>query len=169
MSFKKYIIAFFVISILGTIGHFLYDLSSNNFIVGLFFPVNESLWEHLKLLFFPTVIYSAFEYFLSKEKPKNYIFAILLSTLCGLLAIVVGHYTLSGIIGRSYGVIDISLYYISVIIMLIKKRKLITNGNFGSKYSNIIFLGIAVIIAMLFMIWSYNPPSLAIFNPPIPE
>ncbi|MDD7025196.1 MAG: DUF6512 family protein, partial [Oscillospiraceae bacterium] len=42
--------------ITGTISHFVYEWSQNNFILGLFFPVNESTWEHMKLLFFPMLI-----------------------------------------------------------------------------------------------------------------
>ena len=51
MTLKRNLIAFLVISILGTIGHFLFEWTGENAIVGLFFPVNESTWEHLKLLF----------------------------------------------------------------------------------------------------------------------
>ena len=71
MSLKKNIIAFVIIGALGTLGHFLYEWSGDNRLVGYFFSVNESTWEHLKLLFFPTVIYSVFEYFLIKEKPEK--------------------------------------------------------------------------------------------------
>jgi hypothetical protein len=42
----------------GTLLHFTYEWSGNNFWVGLFSPVNESTWEHMKLLFFPMLFYS---------------------------------------------------------------------------------------------------------------
>ena len=67
MSIKKNVIAFFIIGILGTLSHFIYEWTGENLIAGYFFNVNESTWEHLKLLFFPTVTYSVFEYtFLNK-------------------------------------------------------------------------------------------------------
>ena len=50
------IIAFIITSILGVLLHFAYDFSGHNIIIGLFTPVNESTWEHLKLLFFPALI-----------------------------------------------------------------------------------------------------------------
>ncbi len=44
--------------ITGSLAHFLYDWSGNNLIIGLFSPVSESIWEHMKLIFFPMLIYS---------------------------------------------------------------------------------------------------------------
>ena len=47
-------------SILGTLAHFIYEWSNENFLVGLFTPVSESTWEHMKLLFFPMLLYGVF-------------------------------------------------------------------------------------------------------------
>ena len=55
-----FILGFFFVSITGTLAHFLYDFSDQNCIVGLFTPVNESTWEHMKLIFFPMLLYSLF-------------------------------------------------------------------------------------------------------------
>ena len=53
--------------ILGTIGHFLYEWSNRNFIVSLFSSVNESTWEHLKILFFSMLITTIIGYFYYKD------------------------------------------------------------------------------------------------------
>ena len=74
MKTKCNVLAFLIIGILGTLGHFVYDWSGQAKILGYFFATNESTWEHLKLLFFPTIIYSLFEFKFSKEKFKNYIY-----------------------------------------------------------------------------------------------
>ena len=42
---------------IGTLSHFFYQWSGENFFVGLLSPVNETIWEHLKLLFFPALFY----------------------------------------------------------------------------------------------------------------
>ena len=44
--------------IAGTVSHFVYEWSGNRPAVGLFFPVNESVWEHMKLVFFPMLFYA---------------------------------------------------------------------------------------------------------------
>ena len=38
--------------VIGTLSHFFYQWSGENFLIGLLSPVNETVWEHLKLLFF---------------------------------------------------------------------------------------------------------------------
>ena len=45
------------IFILGTLLHFTYNWSNNNFIVGLFSSTNESIFSHTKLLILPTFIF----------------------------------------------------------------------------------------------------------------
>lgn len=167
MTLKKSIIAFIIIGISGTLGHFLYELTNQNFIIGLFFPVNESTWEHLKLLFFPTLLYSVFEYLFSKEKPKNYFAAVTFSVICGMLCIVVVFYTLRGVLGRNIDFINIMIYFIAIIVMLFKKRKILRNGKLTSKTAFWASEIILIILTALFMIWSYNPPSIGIFTPPV--
>ena len=167
MSLKKNIIAFFVIGFLGTIGHFLYEWTNDNKIVGYFFSTNESTWEHLKLLFFPTVFYSVFEFFSAKEKPQNYIAAVVISVICGMLTIVTLFYTVSGILGYNVDFINIAIYYIGIFAMLIKKTKLLKTQKFSGNLAHWVFSGLGIIIAIAFIFWSYNPPSLGIFTPPI--
>ena len=61
MKMKKiFIWSAIIVSILGTLLHFAYDWSGQNTLVGLFTPVNESTWEHMKLIFFPTLIVNIF-------------------------------------------------------------------------------------------------------------
>ena len=167
MSLKKNIIAFFVIGFLGTIGHFLYEWTNDNKFVGYFFSTNESTWEHLKLLFFPTVFYSVFEFFSAKEKPQNYIAAVVISVICGMLTIVTLFYTVSGILGYNVDFINIAIYYIGIFAMLIKKTKLLKTQKFSGNLAHWVFSGLGIIIAIAFIFWSYNPPSLGIFTPPI--
>ena len=47
---------FIFTGVVGTLLHFFFDWTGKNVIVALFSAVNESIWEHLKLLFYPTVI-----------------------------------------------------------------------------------------------------------------
>ena len=58
---KRYtIIGIIFVLITGSFAHFVYGWSNQNHIAGLFTPINESIWEHMKLLFFPMLIYSFF-------------------------------------------------------------------------------------------------------------
>ena len=53
---------FFVLAA-GSLAHFIYEWSGYSTAAGLFFPVNESTWEHMKLCFFPMLGYSFYLYF----------------------------------------------------------------------------------------------------------
>ena len=61
---------FFFISILGVLLHFTYEWSNDNPAVGLFSAVNESTWEHLKLIFFPMLLLTTMEFLWAHIKDK---------------------------------------------------------------------------------------------------
>ena len=58
---------FAVTSLVGTILHFLYDLTGGSVLVSPFSGVNESTWEHMKLLFWPMFIYAVIQRFFAKD------------------------------------------------------------------------------------------------------
>lgn len=167
MSLKKNIIAFLVIGVLGTVWHFGYDWSGDNSFLGMFFPVSESVWEHLKLIFYPTLIYSVFEYLFSEEKPQNYLPATAFSIYCGMFTIVLIYYLANGILGFDVSFINIASYYVGVAVMLCKKRKYIKSGRFYTKNVKSIAGALLFLSAFLFAVWSFTPPTLGIFTPPV--
>ncbi len=61
------ITGFAVTSIGGTLLHFLYDWSGQNRFAAIFSGVNESTWEHMKLLFFPMFAFALIQSFFFKE------------------------------------------------------------------------------------------------------
>lgn len=166
MNLKKNILAFFFIGILGTLGHFLYEWTGENAIVGMFFPTNESVWEHLKLIFFPTVIYSIIKYLTLNEKPDNYIPATAIGIFFGIFIIIAVYYITNGVLGFNADFINIGSYYVAIIALLSKKNKILNSGNFSSDNSKLIFSFLLIILAFLFIVWSYNPPNLGIFKKP---
>lgn len=109
--YKKifYLIGILFVFILGCFWHFLYAWSGENFLVGLIAPVNESVPEHLKLLFFPFLLFSVFEYFL-RGKSKNFVFIKVLSVLFGMAVIVILFYAYTGLIGKNLLFADISVF-----------------------------------------------------------
>ena len=166
MKFKNYITAFFIIGILGTLSHFVYEWSGEVKLLGLIFPVNESVWEHLKLLFFPTLVYSFFEYRHLKEKPQNYLFSLAISVFSGMVSIVTLFYTISGVIGKRIDFINILIYFVGIIVMLINKNKILKSGNFSSNKAFWFALILLSLTAVLFVTFSFNPLKLGIFAPP---
>lgn len=161
------LLEFLIIGIVGALWHFIYEWSGGNAFIGTIAPVNESVWEHLKLLFFPAVIYSVIEFIILKDRPENYIAAASLGLFAGMLSIVAFYYTYTGILGYNVTVLDILSFYIGLFTMLFVKKRILRKKTFCSKYAKYISLFFVILIALLFGFWSFNAPSIAIFTPPV--
>lgn len=153
------------VTLFGTLGHFFYEWSGNNFYVGLFFPVNESTWEHMKLLFFPALFCYITLCFLKRNHEPCILYAFPKSIFLGTFLIPVLFYTYSGILGFNVSFLDISIFYISVIISFIFLYKT-TVAVKKLEYSSLAN-AVLLILAFLFISFSYNPPSLGIFSIPL--
>lgn len=166
MNKKSTIINIVVVSALGTLLHFLYDLCNQNAFVGIFSAVNESIWEHQKLLFFPTFAVSIVEFLICKDCKKGFFMSRLLGVLSGIVIIITLYYTITGIIGKNIDVINIALFYLGVIATFLLSNVYKKNRVLSGKYSNIIAFAIFVGIAVLFGIFTTNPPAIGIFDDP---
>lgn len=151
------------IIIMGTLSHFLFKWSNDVSIVGFIAPVNESIWEHLKLLFFPTILYSLLEYSVYGKEHANYITSITFGLIVGLLFIIVMYYTYSGTIGHNVTYIDILIFIISVIITQWISYAILKKNSFVDFYpanSILILVG----ITLLFFIFTFKPPMIELFK-----
>lgn len=155
--------AIFVI-ITGSISHFIYEWSGRQFLLGFFFPVSESTWEHMKLCFFPMLIYSCFMNKRWKDAYPCVTSALLYGTLLGTFLIPVIFYTYSGIIGRNYLFLDIATFIISVLLAFLCVYRLTVSCKM---FSHTFLLGSLVfVMAICFLMFTYLPPSLGIFIEP---
>ena len=119
-----------------------------------------------KTAFLPNRYLFVFEYIFLKEKPINYIPAVVISLVCGMLTIVTLFYTINGVLGYSIDFINIAIYYVSIIVMLIKREKIIREKKFSLNLFNWFFILVGLIIAISFIIFTYNPLSYGIFTKP---
>lgn len=163
---KYYIDGFFIVAVLGTLGHFFYDWSGQNPVWGLFFPVNESTWEHMKLVFFPMLLWTGF--FMHRFQKDNPCFVCqsLCATLLGTALIPILFYSYSGILGYHIPAADISTFYISVIFTFVLLYK-IQNICF-KKMANAFILALTILFFLGFLLFSYHAPELGIFENPAP-
>ena len=118
-------------------------------------------------MFFPAVIYSVIEYFILKDRPKNYIAASALGIFGGMLAIMAFFYTYTGILGYNLMALDVLSFFIGVFVMLYIKNRIIKNKKLIGSAAQYVFLGITALSLLLFVLWSFNPPSIGIFTPPV--
>ena len=158
-------LSFLTASLLGVLFHFVYDWSNENFFSGLFFPVNESTWEHLKLVFLPILIVSVLEYFIGGIQRQDFPCIKLRSALLGMLIIVVLFYTYTGVLGTTIDWLNIVIYFIGMgVAYLYSYRRL--NAKSPSNCSPHLSLLLTFFLLILFMVFTVYPPSLGLFSAP---
>lgn len=150
--------------ILGTLLHFAYSLSGSNFIIGLFTPINESIWEHTKLIFFPMLFYSLYINKNQKETFPAITSAMLFSSFLGVMLIITLFYTYSGILGYNLAIVDISIFYASVVLAFYVAYCLTLSEKITNHTNILILLCISMVI--IYMIFSVIPPEIPLFFEP---
>lgn len=166
-SKKLHLSGFIFTVLLGAAMHFVYDISGSNTVVGIFAPVNESVWEHLKMLAFPYLLFSLYEYLVFGNQNCNHAFIKLASLLGGMLFIMAGFYTYSGIIGHSIVVLDILLFVLGVFVTFLISYRLTEKMQSCSKTLNILsVIGIFILI-VIFALFTFVPPEIPLFISPV--
>lgn len=157
---------FILACILGTISHFFYDWSGQNYLVGLIFPKNESTWEHLKLIFFPILFVSVLEYLFMKARTQNYIGAKLLSTLIGMIVTIIVFYTYQGILGYNIEAVNIAIYFLAMSCAYLFSYHTIKKDIrlYFSEFAYYIYFWC---IGLLFIYFSVFPPNIGLFQSPL--
>lgn len=147
----------------GTLLHFVYDWSNKHSIVGLIAPVNESVWEHMKMVYFPTLLFFLIEY-LFLFKPYPYLLrADLAGILAGTLLIPILFYTYTGFLGENILLLDILTFIISsVFAFYVRYRSLLSSKR--KRYTFVYFICV-LILGVCFLIFTYYPPGIALFTP----
>lgn len=110
--------------VLGTLSHFFYQWSHENMLVGLFSPVNESVWEHLKLLFFPALTYMFIEQKAMGKAMPGLLGKNLLGLFAGLLVMPLLFYGYTAFSGKSILWVDIGIFGVCVLLTFLLPYKL---------------------------------------------
>lgn len=162
---KRYTIsgAIFVL-ILGAFAHFFYEWSNNNLVVGLFTPINESTWEHMKLIFFPMLIFTLAAYPKLKEAYPCIASSLLFGILVGTVLIPIIFYTYTGIIGYNLFIFDIATFVLADIIAFCTVYKLALSCKMQD-YTNFLTTIVCIVI-ICFVLFTFYPPSIALFEAP---
>jgi len=162
---KNQIIGFITVCTLGTLGHFLFKWSGENILVALFFSVNESPWEHLKLIFFPFLAYTVYTAIRFRKEKSNVFFANCIAVFLGMWSTLSYFYTFSSITGEYSEFINISSFFIGVAITFIISYFLI-NNSVGKGMPNSFALIILILTAFAFFLFTFKPPYLPMFLDP---
>ncbi len=149
----------------GTILHFLYDWLGGAVWIAPFSGVNESTWEHMKLLFWPMFLYAVAQSFLFRDR-KDFWCVKLRGILLGLSLIPIIFYTFNGVIGKSPDWINIAIFFISAAAAYIYETRLFHSEKVNCRSSKTAFAALCV-FGLMFAVFTFRTPELGIFLDPL--
>ena len=149
----------------GTIMHYLYDWTGRNILVAPFSGVNESTWEHMKLLFWPLFLFALIQRLFFKNQ-ENYWCVKLAEILLGLVLIPVLFYTYNGVFGKSPDWINIAIFYISAALVFLFEWLAFKKDRLQCKHPRLAFTAICLIGA-LFVVFTFAPSQIPLFQDPL--
>ena len=151
-----------IIFLLGSLFHFLYELTGENFILGLFAPVNESIWEHLKMCLFPCIIWWSTYYYIYKNSlDKNHWFTgLLVAIISSMVFTLALYYIYTEALGVEYVLVDILVFLVAILGgQYLAKHLYVRFRQIPFSYSIITI----TLLIILFILFTVAPPKLPIF------
>ena len=155
------------VMLLGTFSHFAYDFFGKIKCLGYIFPVNESTWEHMKLAFYPMLLFHFLLCSLVERKYKSGEFASLAGVLAATWLIPVFFYTYRGCLGFGKSFIDISIFYVSVALAFGLIAHILKAGR-EKTYGILTWIMYVWVVLQVvsFIFFTYHPGELQIFAKP---
>ena len=154
------------ILVVGTLWHFVYQWSGDNPLLGWLAPVNESVWEHVKLVAIPSLIWNGLA--AARLPHRNRLaWAAFLEACTGPAVIVAGYYVYSSLLGRGWFVMDIALFVAAVAAGRLVNHR-VRQGSHrvpGTLPALVLIAGLLAAFAA-FTVW---PPELPVFEEPPPD
>ncbi len=160
------IIGIVVIIFAGSALHFVFELTGHFAPVALIAAVNESTWEHLKLAFWPMLIFALIEYRYVKALAPSFWPAKTVSLWLTPILIVVFFYGYQWITGADNLIADITIFAVAIIIGLLVGLKLMTRPAPKPATKIAAWVGLAIILAA-FCLLTFFPPKIFLFQDPI--
>ncbi len=153
-------------AIAGVILHFLFGWTNENALVAPFSAVNESIWEHMKLLFFPMLVYAFIESRYIGKFCENFWCAKLIGIVLGIVLIPVLYYVINGVFGPTPDWINIAIFFVTVVISYYAEIRILRDNLINCKSSSKA-LAILVLIGLVFMVFTFLTPKIPLFEDPI--
>ena len=159
------LLGFSVTALGGTLLHFLYDWLGEAKWIAPFSGVNESTFEHMKLLFWPMFLFAIAESFFFRDR-EDFWCVKLKGILLGLILIPVLFYTYNGAVAKSPDWLNIAIFFISAAAAFIYETRQFNNDSSVCRYKKLSVF-VLILIAFLFIIFTFMTPEIGIFKDPI--
>ena len=151
----------------GTLLHFVYEWSGGNLIAAAFSGVNESTWEHMKLLFFPILFFTMIQLCVMAGHDPHLLAVRAVSALTGLLLIPVLFYTYTGVLGYYISWVNIGIFVLAALGAFLLDFRLLRRGRLNAPWMQVAGLLVLWGLAFLFVWCTFYPPELALWRDPV--
>ena len=158
---------FLVTGALGVLLHFVYEWSGGSQVAAAFSAVNESTWEHMKLLFFPLFLFSVVQVCVMGRNYPNFLAVRAVSILTGLVLIPVLFYTYTGVLGRSVDWVNIVLFFLAALGAFLLDFRLLRRSRLSAPWQQILGLIVLWALAFCFVWCTFHPVELALWRDPV--
>lgn len=148
--------------------HFAYELSGHNILAAVFASVNASVWEHVKILIVPFLLWSIAEYYLLKPHIKRLIVARCAGTLSIMILTVCFFFVYSGIWGSSVLWIDIVTAFLWIACGELVSIRII-NSDMNVRDIFPISAALLCLIIVMLLCFSVSPPKIGLFQDPVTQ
>lgn len=148
--------------------HFLFELTDSKIIAAVS-PVNESPWEHLKLIYFPVLFFLIIQLiYLRRKKTEipNLIWSTSLSALLSMSVVTVSYYTYSGILGKNVMGIDIFIFIATAALAYFFNYRMIKSRSSRIPGSGLAGIALLLALAALLIVFTYFTPHIPWFRDP---
>ena len=159
------LVGFAVTSLGGTLLHFLYDICGEAMWIAPFSGVNESTWEHMKLLYWPMFIFAVVQSFFFRNY-HCYWCVKLKGAILGLVLIPIIFYTYNGAIGKSPDFINIAIFFVSAAVAYNYEARTFKCDAQKYKRPTLAFV-LLCLIGLMFVIFTFLTPEIGIFRDPL--
>ena len=154
-----------ILFIIGSLMHFLYDLSGKNIFVGLIAAVNESVWEHSKMVLWPVICWWTIYYIKNGKKDRidrnKWFTAGLAALLTALITMPMIYYFYTEAFGVEILIVDISILFLA---MLFGQLLGLHVYKYSKGVSASIPIRIFIILILIFAIFTIYSPHLPLFK-----
>lgn len=146
----------FITFLLSFLFHFGYSLS-DNILFSIIFPVNESIWEHMKIITTSVIVSSIIEYFLlikNNIKFNNYTISTIISIILGIIIYLIIYLPIHYLFGHSL-IVAVTILLITFIIIENIKHFIMKLDKI--KHQNIVGIILMILLYFIFGYLTYNP------------
>ena len=160
-----FILSFLILSLLGSLTHFTHGWFKKGILLHMFSALNESTWEHMKMLVAPTILVGILQYIFLRDRYINIFNSILILMLVELITMPLLYETLKRLFKTVPFPITILIFFLSIIFGLLAEYLILSNGIVI--LTEIVSFILVVVIVGIFGIFSYYPPKISLLKDPI--